>query len=147
MATARLAYELKRLNSLHPSILIEVPDENCIFNWNATINGPADSPYEGGKWKLDLNFPTDYPFKPPNVKFITKIYHPNISLRGTVCLDLLSEAWSPAITVDKLLLSIISLLTSPNADDPFNLMASDLYSSDRATYTDTVKNWTKMYAL
>jgi len=73
--------------------------------------GPPDSPYEGGVFFLDINFPQDYPFKPPNVRFTTKIYHCNVNDQGGICLDILKGEWSPALTISKVLLSICSLLT------------------------------------
>ena len=73
-----------------------------------------DSPYDGGVFFLDINFPQDYPFKPPKVRFQTKIYHCNVNDKGGICLDILKDNWSPALTVSKVLLSICSLLTDPN---------------------------------
>ena len=63
--------------------------------------GPPDSPYSGGVFFLNITFPTDYPFKPPKVQFITKIYHPNINANGSICLDILRDQWSPALTISK----------------------------------------------
>ena len=80
--------------------------------------GPDDSPYSGGVYFLNIHFPTDYPFKPPKVTFATRIYHPNINENGSICLDVLNKAWSPALTISKLLLSISSLLCDANPDDP-----------------------------
>ena len=80
--------------------------------------GPADSPFAGGVFKLSINFPTDYPFKPPKVNFETKIYHPNVNSAGVICLDILKDQWSPALTISKVLLSILSLLTDANPKDP-----------------------------
>merc|ERR1719253_1049377 len=80
--------------------------------------GPPDSPYAGGVFFLDIHFPADYPFKPPKVHFTTRIYHCNINSNGGICLDILKDQWSPALTISKVLLSICSLLTDPNPDDP-----------------------------
>jgi ubiquitin-conjugating enzyme E2 D/E len=89
-----------------------------LFAWTATLVGPKDSPYEGGIFFLDVHFPVDYPFKPPKVTFVTRVYHPNVSSNGSICLDILKDAWSPALTISRVLLSISSLLTDPNPDDP-----------------------------
>lgn len=75
---------------------------------------PGFSPYSGGVFFLNIHFPSDYPFKPPKVNFTTKIYHPNINSQGAICLDILKDQWSPALTISKVLLSISSLLTDPN---------------------------------
>jgi len=76
--------------------------------------GPTGSPYEGGVFFLDIQFPTDYPFKPPKLSFKTRIYHCNINSNGAICLDILKDNWSPALTSSKVLLSICSLLTDCN---------------------------------
>ena len=84
------------------------------FKWVSTIAGPKGSPYEGGVFYLDIQFPSDYPFKPPKVTFSTRIYHCNITSQGAICLDILKDNWSPALSVSKVLLSVSSLLTDPN---------------------------------
>ena len=86
--------------------------------------GPEDSPYTGGVFFLNIHFPTDYPFKPPKVTFVTRIYHPNITFKGFMSLDILNDQWSPALTISKgkiiivVILTIFSLLTDPNPDNP-----------------------------
>jgi ubiquitin-conjugating enzyme E2 D/E len=117
-----------------------------MYVWDAMIMGPADSPFTGGVFKLEIHFPTDYPFKAPKVVFLTKIYHPNISPQGAICLDILKDQWSPAITVGKLLLSICSLLTDPNPADPLMPDIADLYTKHRAEYEETAREWTRRYA-
>ncbi|KAG8893149.1 Ubiquitin-conjugating enzyme E2 4 [Tulasnella sp. 408] len=77
------------------------PSGDNLFQWQATIMGPGDSPYAGGVFFLTITFPTDYPFKPPKVSFTTKIYHPNINANGSICLDILRDQWSPALTISK----------------------------------------------
>ncbi|KAG5463233.1 MAG: ubiquitin-conjugating enzyme/RWD-like protein [Olpidium bornovanus] len=114
--------------------------------WQATIMGPSDSPYFGGVFFLNIHFPTDYPFKPPKVSFKTKIYHPNININGSICLDILRDQWSPALTISKVLLSICSLLTDPNPDDPLVPEIAHLYKSDRERYEATAREWTRKYA-
>ena len=95
--------------------------------------GPNDSPFQGGIFNLSIHFPTDYPFKPPIIffNFITKIYHPNISSSGSICLDILKQQWSPALTINKILLSICSLLTDPNPDDPLVPEAANLFKNNK----------------
>ena len=84
------------------------------FEWVSTIAGPKGSPYDGGVFYLSIHFPTNYPFTPPKVTFSTRIYHCNITSAGVICLDILKDNWSPALTISKVLLSISSLLTDPN---------------------------------
>ena len=109
--------------------------------------GPEDSPFSGGVFFLNIHFPTDYPFKPPKFQFVTKIYHPNINSNGSICLDILKDQWSPALTVSKVLLSISSLLTDANPDDPLVPDIANQYKSDRAKCDATAREWTRKYAM
>lgn len=87
-------------------------DENLI-HWSASIQGPANSPYEGGVFFLYMQFPYVYPLHPPKIRFITRIFHPNISRHGDLGLDCIAHNWSLALTIAKILISIQSLLTDP----------------------------------
>ncbi len=108
--------------------------------------GPKDSPYENGVFFLDINFPADYPYKAPRVTFSTKIYHPNINSSGGICLDILKDQWSPALTISKVLLSICSLLTDPNPDDPLVPSIAELYNRNRKEYELKAKTFTLQFA-
>ncbi|GBC41361.2 kinase-like domain-containing protein [Rhizophagus irregularis DAOM 181602=DAOM 197198] len=121
------------------------PVEDDLFHWKATIMGPPDSPYEGCVFYLDIHFPEDFPFKPPRVRFITKIYHPNIDSNGHIDLDILKYNWSPALSTSNLLLSICSFLTDPNPDCGLTEI-SNLYKNDRNRYEAIVREWTRKYA-
>ncbi|EPS68655.1 ubiquitin carrier protein, partial [Genlisea aurea] len=116
MAAKRIQKELNDLRRDPPISCSAGPVGSDLFQWQATIMGPADSPYAGGIFDASITFPPDYPFKPPKIIFKTKVYHPNINSSGSICLDVLKDHWSPALTVSKLLLSICSLLTDPNPD-------------------------------
>lgn len=120
--------------------------ESDLYTWEATIIGPKDSPYEGGVFSLAIFFPTDYPFKPPKVAFKTKIFHPNINAQGGICLDILKDQWSPALSIGKVLLSISSLLTDANPKDPLVPDIARLYVENRAEFDRTAKEWTRLYA-
>jgi ubiquitin-conjugating enzyme E2 D/E len=130
------------------------PPTNCsaglidddIYHWQATIIGPDDTPYSGGVFELRIDFPQDYPFKPPNVVFITKIFHCNINYNGNICLDILKDQWSPALTINKVLLSICSLMNDQNPNDPLTPDAADLYINDYQQFLDSAKKYTLLHA-
>ena len=131
MAAQRISKELKNLIADPPSNCSAGPVGDDMFHWQATLMGPKDSPYENGVFFLDINFPADYPYKAPRVTFSTKIYHPNINSSGGICLDILKDQWSPALTISKVLLSICSLLTDPNPDDPLVPSIAELYKRNK----------------
>lgn len=143
----RLQTEAKEFkNSPPPNCSANPTDPNNLYVWNATIIGPIDSPFAGGIFNLKINFPQKYPFSPPKVKFVTKIYHPNIDNYGSICLDILKDQWSPALTTSKILLSICSLLTDPNPDDPLMVDIANQYKKNRKLYEATAKEWTQSFA-
>ena len=115
----RIKKELKEIEKdSRTSNCTASPIGDDFFHWSAAINGPDGSPYAGGRFSLDIRIPANYPFQPPSIIFLTKIYHCNISSTGNICLDILKDQWSPALTISKALLSISSLLTEPNPDHP-----------------------------
>lgn len=146
MSIARINKELKQMTQNPPGNCSAGVKDNNIDEWQATIFGPDNSPYENGVFKLEILFPKDYPFKPPKIKFLTRVYHPNINSHGAICLDILKTNWSPALTISKVLLSICSLLTDPNPDDPLSPDIAHLYKNDYQTYCDTARDWTLRYA-
>lgn len=147
MSHFRIAKELKEFRNDPPGNCSAGPDdEKNLYAWRATIIGPEDSPYAGGIFHLLIRFPTDYPFKPPQVQFETKVYHPNINASGGICLDILKDQWSPALTISKVLLSISSLLTDANPKDPLVPEIARLYMADRAEFNRVAREWTLRYA-
>merc|ERR1712228_1031815 len=146
-ATKRINKELQDLSKDPPSTCSAGSVGDDLFNWQSTIMGPKESPYEGGIFFLKIQFPTDYPFKPPKVQFTTKIYHCNVNNNGSICLDILQSQWSPALTISKVLLSVCSLLTDPNPDDPLVPEIARLYKTDRDKHDQTAKEWTRKYAM
>lgn len=122
------------------------PDNNDLFHWSGYIFGPEGSVYQGGAFQVKLEFLTDYPFKPPKVRFTTLIYHPNINNKGAICLDILKDNWSPVLTVTKVLMSISSLLTDPNPDDPLDSGVAEQYKNHHENFKMVAKEWTNKYA-
>eukprot|EP00540_Astrosyne_radiata_P024013 CAMPEP_0116858638 /NCGR_PEP_ID=MMETSP0418-20121206/21294_1 /TAXON_ID=1158023 /ORGANISM="Astrosyne radiata, Strain 13vi08-1A" /LENGTH=195 /DNA_ID=CAMNT_0004492603 /DNA_START=155 /DNA_END=742 /DNA_ORIENTATION=+ len=112
-----------------------------------TIKGPAGTPYEGGVFTIQISVPQQYPFEPPKMKFETKIWHPNISSQtGAICLDILKDQWSPALTIKTALLSLQALLCSPEPGDPQDAEVAKMYVQDRDNFDRTAKFWTETYA-
>ena len=146
-SSIRLKKELEGLQKDPPANCSAGPLNDNIFEWEATIMGPNNSPYKGGLFFLRINFPKDYPFKPPKVRFKTKVYHPNINNSGEICLDILKNQWSPALTTSKVLLSVCSLLTDPNPDDPLVVDIANQYNKDKETFNRTAEEWTRTFAM
>lgn len=146
MAAKRVRKELREITKDALSNCSAGPEGDDMFTWSAVIMGPEGSVYHGGVFRLRIRFPQDYPFKPPKITFLTKIYHPNVNANGGICLDVLKDQWSPALTITKVLLSISSLLTDPNPDDPLVPDIAALYRTNRAVYNETAKEWVQKYA-
>tara|TARA_Y100001980_G_C14493820_1_gene270539 strand:+ start:199 stop:657 length:459 start_codon:yes stop_codon:yes gene_type:complete len=122
-----------------------INDDN-FYIWQAKILGPVGSVYEGGIFHLNIEFPQDYPFKTPKIKFVTPIYHCNINSNGSICLDILKDQWSPALTINKILLSICSLMDDPNPNDPLVTEIANLYIKDREQFNYNARQYTLKYA-
>jgi len=145
-AAKRIQKELAEISLDPPCNCSAGPKGDNLFEWVSTIMGPANSPYAGGVFFLDITFTPDYPFKPPKIAFRTKIYHCNINSGGSICLDILKDNWSPALTISKVLLSICSLLTDANPADPLVANIAQQYISDREGHDKIAAEWTKKYA-
>jgi ubiquitin-conjugating enzyme E2 N len=102
--------------------------------------------FTGGVFKLELFLPDDYPMTPPKIRFLTKIFHPNVDKLGRICLDVLKNNWSPALQIRTILLSIQALLGAPNPDDPLAADVAKSWKEDEQAAIATAKEWTKQYA-
>jgi ubiquitin-conjugating enzyme (huntingtin interacting protein 2) len=99
-------------------VTVTVMNDN-VLTLQGSIKGPIDSPYQDGVFLIEIKIPQDYPFAPPKMRFITKVWHPNVSSQtGAICLDILKDAWSPALTMKTALVSLQALLSAPEPDDP-----------------------------
>lgn len=95
----------------------------------------------------DIVIPDSYPFQPVKMKFITKVYHPNVSsASGAICLDILKDAWSPVLTLKSTMISLQSLLCSPEPNDPQDAEVAKHYMTSRASFEETARYWTEIYA-
>ena len=122
----------------------EDPNEFYITNFI----GPKDSLYEGGKWKLHIELPDNYPYKSPSIGFVNKIYHLNIDEKsGTICLDVINQTWSPSFELKNIFEEFLpQLLLYPNPSDPLNQEAADLYLRHKKNYEEKVKKYVVLYA-
>ncbi|GIQ82145.1 hypothetical protein KIPB_003231 [Kipferlia bialata] len=134
--------------------LIE-PDN--FFRWCVILQGPADTPYEGGLFKAELTFPQDFPDNPPKMRFISKMCHPNVYTDGTVCISILHDAgddpystetadlrWRPIHTVRSILVSVLSLLAEPNIDSPADIDAAKLFRDDKRKWRREVRKTVRL---
>lgn len=137
--TKRLQTELMQLmTSSAPGISAFPSAEGNLLSWTATIEGPNETPYSGLNLKLDFTFPSNYPYAPPTVLFITPIYHPNVDFSGRICLDILKDKWTAAYNIQTILLSLQSLLGEPNNASPLNAEAAELWDNDPNTFKKKV---------
>jgi ubiquitin-conjugating enzyme E2 N len=142
----RIQQEIKMLDTRPtPGVSAKVDEGNTRF-FHVTIDGPVGTPYDGGKFELELFLDENYPMKPPKARFLTRIYHPNIDKLGRICLDTLKDKWTPAIFLQTLLTSIRSLLSTPNPDDPLANDVAQHWKKNEKDAKDTAKDWTKKYA-
>ncbi|XP_031454280.1 ubiquitin-conjugating enzyme E2 B isoform X2 [Phasianus colchicus] len=127
-----------RLQEDPPVGVSGAPSENNIMQWNAVIFGPEGTPFEDGTFKLVIEFSEEYPNKPPTVRFLSKMFHPNVYADGSICLDILQNRWSPTYDVSSILTSIQSLLDEPNPNSPANSQAAQLYQENKREYEKRV---------
>lgn len=144
----RILKELEDVkNDKQASITLKLAEEDNLSHLIGTFIGPPDTPYAGGKFVVDIKIPNEYPFKPPIMKFDTKVYHPNISsVTGAICLDILKDNWTPILTLKSSLISLQSLFQSPEPNDPQDAEVAKHYLSDHAGFEKTAKYWTSIYA-
>ncbi|KXN73924.1 ubiquitin-conjugating enzyme [Conidiobolus coronatus NRRL 28638] len=152
-AIKRLMTEYKELTLNAPEGITAGPiSEDNFFIWEALISGPEDTPFEGGVFSAVLTFPKDYPMSPPEMKFTCEMFHPNIYSNGVVCISILhppgddpnmyessSERWSPVQSIEKILLSVVSMLAEPNDESGANIDACKVWRDDREKYDEIVR--------
>ncbi|KAH6772033.1 ubiquitin-conjugating enzyme 27 [Perilla frutescens var. hirtella] len=146
---ARVQKELQDCNKDFEvsGIKVSPKGETNLAHLLGTIPGPHGTPYEGGTFKIDITLPDGYPFEPPKMRFVTKVWHPNISSQsGAICLDILKDQWSPALTLKTALLSVQALLSAPEPDDPQDAVVAQQYLRDYQTFVGTARYWTEAFA-
>ncbi|XP_069131495.1 ubiquitin-conjugating enzyme E2-22 kDa-like [Argopecten irradians] len=150
IATQRIKREFKEVVKSEEvakcSINVELVNDS-FTELKGEIAGPPDTPYEGGKFLLEIKIPETYPFNPPKVKFVTKIWHPNISsVTGAICLDILKDQWAAAMTLRTVLLSLQALLSAAEPDDPQDAVVAKQYKENNDIFRRTATHWTNKYA-
>ncbi|ODM93706.1 Ubiquitin-conjugating enzyme E2 3 [Orchesella cincta] len=141
-AMKRLQTDLKQITRDPPvGISADISDDGNIYHWNAMIIGPGDTPFEGGTFRLRMEFPANFPQTPPVVWFYSRMFHPNVYSNGRICLDVLEDEnkWDPSYNAASILCAIQSMLGDPNPDSPANGEANDLFRTDTAAYELRVK--------
>lgn len=150
IAAQRIQREFKEVfadEAMRSQFYIEA-DESNILSLKGYVNGPPDTPYEGGNFHLEMTIPDTYPFSPPKVKFVTRIWHPNISsATGAICLDILKDQWAAAMTIRTVMLSLQTLLAIPEANDPQDAVVARQYIDNYELFKHTARYWTYRFAI
>ncbi|PIK53736.1 hypothetical protein BSL78_09326 [Apostichopus japonicus] len=144
-ATRRLAKELTDINKNPTSLYRINSDDTNILLWKGLII-PQQEPYNKGAFKIEINFPAEYPFKPPKITFKTKIYHPNIDEKGQVCLPIISpENWKPATKADQVIQALLALVHSPEPEHPLRGDLAEEYAKDKKKFFRNAEDYTKKF--
>ena len=148
MINIRLWKELESINKTNSLYFTAGPIEvENLYKWEAILQGPEKSPYKGGIFNLSIDFNNDFPFKPPDIKFKTLIFHPNINFDGEICIDILKNKWISSISIIKVLEVIHEHLESPKYSIPFVPQIAVLLMNDKKRFEEKAKEWTKFYAI
>ncbi|KAI3638777.1 hypothetical protein MIR68_003275 [Amoeboaphelidium protococcarum] len=146
----RIKAEIKQLQKYQFNGIVAWPSDEVMGQFECIMQGPEQSPYEGGSFKLMIQCPDRYPMEPPNVRFTTKVYHPNIDSQGRICLDLLKSepkgCWSPSKNIAGILVAIRMLLAEPNPDDPLDADIASEYISNIQLFNCKAKEFTLKHA-
>jgi ubiquitin-conjugating enzyme (huntingtin interacting protein 2) len=146
--TRRIGKELADINNdPHSQIVAEPVRDEDLTHLKGKFKGPPDTPYEGGTYVVDIKIPGDYPFRPPTMRFDTKVWHPNVSsVTGAICLDTLSSAWSPVLTIKSALISLQSLLSTPEPKDPQDAEVAGMLLKNPAEFQHKAREWAVKFA-
>ncbi|KAJ5908352.1 hypothetical protein N7495_001034 [Penicillium taxi] len=151
MSSAQMRRIGKELADIHDDTKSQIKAKpvhgDNITHLMGSFPGPPGTPYEGGTYNIEIKIPTDYPFKPPVMRFDTKIWHPNISSQtGAICLDTLAGAWSPVLTIKSSLLSLQSLLGDPEPKDPQDAEVANMMLQRPKEFIRVARQWAIIYA-
>ncbi|GFQ68816.1 ubiquitin-conjugating enzyme E2 L3 [Trichonephila clavipes] len=146
-ATRRLQKELQDIRKANMKCFRDIRvDDTNILSWQGLIV-PDCAPYSKGAFRIEINFPAEYPFKPPKILFRTKIYHPNIDEKGQVCLPIISvENWKPATKTDQVIQALVALVNEPEPEHPLRTDLAEEYSRDRKKFFKNAEDFTKKFS-
>ncbi|XP_051147567.1 ubiquitin-conjugating enzyme E2 27-like [Andrographis paniculata] len=143
----RELYDHRNSYELKTGIKLVLCCANDLSRLVGTIPGPCGTPYEGGFYEIEIVLPGEYPYLPPKMRFITKVWHPNISSQtGAICLDVLGRNWSPAQTMVSTLISLQALLSTPEPNDPQDAEVAKQYKDKHDEYVETARSWVATFA-
>jgi len=150
IAHQRLCREFKEVvtssEATSSGVRLEIVSDD-LTKFRGEVRGPADTPYADGIYELTIEIPETYPFIPPKVKFVTRLWHPNVSSQtGTICLDILKDQWAASMTLRTVLLSIQALLNSPEPNDPQDAVVAKQCISNPTMFRATAQFWAQTYA-
>ena len=147
----RLQRELLKLMKSPPQGVSVSSNYTSANVLEAALMGPDDSPYRDGIFNLEIHIPDNYPFCPPSIKFVTKVYHPNIDDNGRICLDLIQMPpkgrWRPTIGIEGLLIAVRTLLSSPNPQDPLMIEIAEEFMNNNGEFVEKAKSYCQKYAV
>ncbi|KAL6891764.1 UBC-like protein [Trichoderma longibrachiatum] len=151
MSTKRISKEFAEVSqSPPPGFTITLPPSASLHTWHIVLSPPPSTPFHPGRFGIVLTLPTDYPFKPPVVKFVTRLYHPNVTndSLGNVCLGVLKpENWKPSTKIAAVLEALMNLMIEPQPDDPLEERIADEYRNDRPAWEAKAREMVNRYAL
>jgi len=136
----------KNEKALEGMIRVDMVGES-LYKLLGQVRGPPGTSYEGGTYTIDVEIPDTYPFHPPKMKFVTKIWHPNISSQtGAICLDILKDQWAASMTLRTVFLSLQALLCTPEPDDPQDAVVAKQFVTQPELFKKTARHWAQVYA-
>ncbi|KAI9729946.1 MAG: hypothetical protein M1834_006143 [Cirrosporium novae-zelandiae] len=144
----RIAKELADIQADSTSKVFAAPiNDEDLTHLKGSFLGPPGTPYEGGTYKVDIKIPNEYPFRPPVMRFDNQVWHPNVSsVTGMICLDTLSTQWSPVLTIKSALLSLQSLLSTPEPKDPQDAVVAKMMINEPEEFNRMARDWAVRYA-
>jgi ubiquitin-protein ligase len=129
-----------------PGVAIELVDSD-VTKWNVILDGPEGTPFIGGKFTVNLDFSEGYPFKPPKIKFVTKIYHPNVKGdTGEICTQAIDQAWVPTLNSKFIIQAIQTVIQTPNVESAQEMDIANEFKSNNASWAAKAAEWTASYA-